>query len=54
MTKNKVGLVKCCSILNAAEFFNSLGYEQTLHTGTRSARDPKETVREVHMIALES
>ncbi len=29
MTKNKVGLVKCCSILNTAEFFNSLGHLRT-------------------------
>ncbi len=28
MTKNKVGLVKCCSILNTAEFFNSLSQER--------------------------
>ncbi len=38
MTKNKVGLVKCCSILNAAEFFNSLGYKQTFQTHPANVR----------------
>ncbi len=30
MTKNKVGLVKCCSILTTAEFFNSLSHKRKL------------------------